>query len=967
MSFQPNTKVDILYEGTTVAFAHVVDNEYFHTKKINVKSELQCSLIRLLDNIPNKIPLYLADPVEHYTLLNELPKGTLFIWNKKNVLISTANSVYSSEDHTPLEAVNNGSNDISLAGTDDDDDGAEQSNHFNYTLLHNQEKDNLNLSLIWSKRKNKNPHLMFFSQLDDLTKVCQFYNPISHTICNYEVVFRDMTEQRKLAARKCQSHINKYHDLQLDPNSAEKVLKHICPARKDYDTLKCIVSEQEKDSKDVATLDEYSPKVKLRKISTTPQPPNLETASSTQASECFTEFISMLLASGASPLSLLESEHFKEWCQEFMPDVYSDSWSKERADTLVKSQSESIICHIKDLFTSHAGDLQSTPLSFQSFEGTGLEGQIKASLKKLNKAYLPWTSIEVSGLSENEESEPLSVTISLLTKDFKKATFPVFIDHIGPKHDEKICSSINEISTDLSMDRFVTSLCTNDVYNVANLGNALQNEGFLNNFKAYSGCVVKQVEILVKSIITDITDVLRKAGKEDLLTPKDYDEALTGNHSGLQLSDCPAIVSKLLELQRKLKFEKNIRSMFTNCVPTLPADGSDMNLSVLFHNLKHFLENSKGYLSFSMQLKSTSDDYSFDYSSTDLEIARLLYETLIPLNAIMLLTKEKNALSSSYVPLLLWVREVAKACTGSLTRWLKKMVSFPKFNENFDLLYSEFLANDYIYHAIGLFHSDVKHVVHEGKWFSLDFYALLSDIAYKILHFDFQQREINNQSSVSTMFDFENRNRKNSPKQTEIFPVDMEWSRSEDSLSGQCKEVLYNMVKEEVKNFNVWRSQNYIKSLQETIKEMGIKLSSDEFKTLLSDDFDSFGNFRGESIVLKENRFIIRTKCSLRLLERYLEIARNDTQASNQHSRLVLPIVIRYLLSFSVTTGNLGRMGNQMKDQFNETFDEHDYPLNIGRNRLSERLIAQTIKSLNISTSMNELDNVGLQGLLERQ
>lgn len=45
-----------------------------------------CSLIKILDNAPLSIPLTVIYTIENYEHLNDLPKASLFVWPKTDVI-----------------------------------------------------------------------------------------------------------------------------------------------------------------------------------------------------------------------------------------------------------------------------------------------------------------------------------------------------------------------------------------------------------------------------------------------------------------------------------------------------------------------------------------------------------------------------------------------------------------------------------------------------------------------------------------------------------------------------------------------------------------------------------------------------------------------------------------------------------------------------------------------------------------
>lgn len=957
MKSSPMSAAVIYHLNRPVALAHIVDTDQFHFDKINLEREVVCSFHKLLDKSLQPIPLAKPDTVDGYEFINQLPIGTLFVWYKKDVRVGNCsvgpliNYKLQGMDITKTSVGSKVTDEASrlthLIERDVQDENTPD-NKRPYTLLNNTDKDYLNLSLNWTKRKNQNAYTLYFSQLEGLSKVCQFFNTEPSTLCNAIITFRDSTEQRKLSARKCQAHITKVHGKYLKTGCSAEVLNNICPLRSDFDHLQKLAQIQNREKQEAPIAGPLFTKSKKKNVESVPL-----------SDKCFKELVLTLVISG-SGYSILDNEYFREWCQKYVANLWSNSWNKKQGSILLNSLSEKLKGNIRQLFISHEKYLGFKTLPLKAFQYNELEDQIKLFFKRKFVAEIPWASIEINCWTSNRNAECIRVTVNLTSRKLKKISLPIYFDEIEPEKKHELTNLLRDTSSSLRMSKFISSCCTKNTSNSLLGDDILLTEDSFQSFCVETECAIQQVLIFMTELISDLSEILKKSGKHYLLNSGEIERKNGPDLLAVPLSGAPIILTKLTILNGKLRRQQHIKRQFLEYVPSLPPLYSYAGWNVTFSLLKHFIDNFQDYMDFSQNVSTTTGQYKFNCSEDDYKIAKIIYEILIPFEAITNILSGDYTLSICYLPLLLYIRNTADHCASELSTFLGSITQFTQFNSMFHKYFSRALCGRYIHYASGLFHFDMDEVVTAGKVLHLDPIKILAELSYSLLEFkfddNFEQEGIVKKNRLNAKFQLDTEEYQIN---TQRYALEQETptNRSLESLS---KKILHDTIRREFREFNIYRTESHGPIIEEVAKDMNLNICINNDSIEILDHDGNNDRILKESKIINEKIFILKSRCSLVMIQRYLELVRTNDSKYMLGTHSALPVILQYLLSINITSVNCDYSFSRLKRKFDDTGDSPD-----DCQAENEFLVTKAIQSLEIGISMTDFDEKGFKFLLE--
>lgn len=578
------------------------------------------------------------------------------------------------------------------------------------------------------------------------------------------------------------------------------------------------------------------------------------------------------------------------------------------------------------------------------FTYSQLESNIKVFFKNKANYKRPWVSIEADGWTSNKNYECICVTVNFVNRHLQKIALPVYFGETESKTKHDLTKLLRSVASDMNMTGFISAWCTDNTANVLGSSDPFSKETVFQSYSLHTGCAIHQIQIFAKMMIIDITNILKDYGKTTFLDKNDMETDIEDRTSNFPLGGTPSILSKLVTLSGKIRCHNNLRNVFLQHVHSLPPSFSNTRWDIMFYLLKHFIQNYSAYSTFSKIFLGVKEAYQFNCSEDDYKIAKILYEVLLPFEPMTKLLSEKGALSICYLPLLLFVKDVADTCAHELGIYLEEIVVFSKFNDRYVKYYSRAMKNKYIHYASSLFHFDSDEVLKEGRKLYLEPVDVIRDIAFDILKLEICDEQSGNRKKRKLTpfkkFDFD---RKDTSNQDMPMSSEFDYFPPITDLNEKNRAVLYNIVQQELRQFNIYRSECYEEVLNECAEKLGITI------TLNGEEVTIENNNQHTDILLKsvaqtkEKLFLLKTEFSLTVIERYLKTIKNGKMTTTIGSHCILPVVLRYLLSINITSVNSQRNFSALKRLFND--DRHSLD---DENAGNELLVVKTVKSLGI-------------------
>ncbi|CCK71100.1 Rsf1p KNAG_0G00430 [Huiozyma naganishii CBS 8797] len=175
-----------------------------------------------------------------------------------------------------------------------------------YNCLNNTSITTSHLDITCDNRKNTNLYKLFFVELDDKPRVCQFYDKIEHTICHEILTFKDEKLKQKNAARASQHHMNNKHGVYINDTSA--VFSYLCPSRPNVKRLEKKLNIQGRKRKVQQTLTKAIKRAAQNKSKHIIKPRSV-----------FDDLVSLAVMSGLSH-SFFDSRFFKYFVAKYFPE-----------------------------------------------------------------------------------------------------------------------------------------------------------------------------------------------------------------------------------------------------------------------------------------------------------------------------------------------------------------------------------------------------------------------------------------------------------------------------------------------------------------------------------------------------------------------------------------------------------------------------------------------------------------------